>query len=363
MKRPTFFMKRSDRLIARLRHLLYGVRFSRQVDGQMIMAWTPLPEWFQQFDTRDYHINQIFDIREFYANGGYHHLNFFDSVSKFPDGLPSLQGPEFEAMRPDNFDRAYFLEKTPTVYSGVYLGFQFSDEKKSKNELDAEVREIYASIPHDPVVARILATAKEKMATDKYAALHVRRGDVGEMLKRDLPKLDAGALDPKQLALTLGHYLGRMAPYDFYYPHIERFIRDGYKILFASDSPETFAHFVKKFGAKHFIEADKYVRARHPIQKAFLDFNMLVGASRIVSTGSTYAAFAATLGGAEIANAAIGGTLERLEGFLIEEFCPALAPNASARRVLRDEIVRLSGAKGRRLSDVSPDASGRSDAR
>src|SRR5579871_6938548 len=99
-RRPTFFMKRSDRLIARLRHLLYALRFAQQVDGQVIFAWTPLPSWFQQFDSRDYHVNYIFDIRRHYADGGARRLVFFDSVTPFPTDLPSLQGPDFEAMRP-----------------------------------------------------------------------------------------------------------------------------------------------------------------------------------------------------------------------------------------------------------------------
>src|SRR5690348_16880759 len=91
--RPIFFMKRSDRLIARLKHLLYGIRFSAQVDGQMVMVWTPLPRWFQQFDSRDYHLNLIFDIREHYARGGGRNLIFFDSVTRFPPDLLSLQDP------------------------------------------------------------------------------------------------------------------------------------------------------------------------------------------------------------------------------------------------------------------------------
>jgi hypothetical protein len=351
-RRPTFFMKRSDRLIARLRHLMYGLRLSKQVGGQMIMAWTPQPKWSQQFDGPDYHINQIFDLRAFYANGGYHDLIFFDAVTPFPNDLLSLQGPEFDAVRPNKFDRSYFVEQTPTVYSGNYYGYQFADEGKTQAQLDAEVREIYAGIPHDPVAARILATAKQRMNTATYAALHVRRGDVGEMIKRDLTKLAAGEVDPRHLSMTIGHYIGRTAPYEFYYGSIETCISAGSRILFTSDTPETLDHFTKKYGPKHFIDINRFVRSRYPIQKAFLDFNMLIGATKIISTGSTYAAFAATLGGAQLVNVAVGGSLARLEEFVIDEYVPELRNNVSVRRVLRDEIALQCRAKGRVLSDT-----------
>jgi hypothetical protein len=350
--RPTFFMKRSDRLIARLKHLLYGMRFAKQVDGQMIMAWTPLPTWFEQFDSRDYHVNLIFDIREYYAAGGSYDLIFFDSITPFPAGLLSLQGPEFESMRPSRFDRQFFLDGAPTVYSGVYHGFQFADEMKSLSQLDAEVREIYASLPLDPVVARILAAAKEKMGADKYAVLHVRKGDVGEMLKRDLPSLASGTLDMKALRLTLSHYVSRTAPFEFYYPEIEKCIDEKLRILFTSDSPETLQHFTAKFGAKHFVDINRFIRARYPIQKAFLDFNMMIGGTKIISTGSTYAAFAAVLGGSKISSVAMTGSTETLVDFLFHEYAPDLVANLKLRQLLGEEVDAVLRAKGKKPKQV-----------
>jgi hypothetical protein len=347
-ERPIFFMKRSDRLIARLKHLLYGIRFAKQVDGQMIMVWTPLPAWFQQFDSRDYHINLIFDIRGHYASGGGRNLIFFDSVTPFPSDVVSLQGAQFDAMRPSGFDRAHFSQSGRVFYSGIYYGFQFEDEKKSQAALDDEVRDIYRSIPLDPVVSRILATAKTKMDAAEYAVLHVRKGDVGEMLKRDLPRLAVGDLDQKALRLTLSHYVSRTAPFDFYYPEIEKCIQRGQKIVFTSDSPETIGHFAKKFGPKHFIDINKFVRARFPIQKAFLDFNMIIGGSRVISTGSTYAAFAAKLGGAELVSVAMSGRLDRLVDFLFEEYVPQLSDDVALRKLLSVEVEQAVREKAPR---------------
>ena len=355
-RRPTFFMKRSDRLIARLRHLMYGLRFARQVDGQMIMAWTPQPKWSQQFDGPDYHVNHVFDLRAWYAEGGYRELIFFDSITPFPEGLPSLQGVEFDAVRPRGFDRSWFLDQAPTVYSGNYYGYQFADEGKSLADLDREVRGLWARLPHDPLAARILAQAKERIGGTGYIALHVRRGDVGAMLKRDLPLLADGTVTPEALRLTLGHYLSRTAPYDFYYPEIERSLAAGARILFTSDSPETLQHFTDKYGVKPFIDINRFVRSRFPIQKAFLDFNMLIGAERIISTGSTYAAFAATLGRGQLANVAMSGPIDRLDSFLFEEYVPQLGAHAGVRRAVRGELEQLYRGRRRQSGAVPPDS-------
>ncbi len=348
LRRPTFFMKRSDRLIARLWHLIAGMRFAKQVDGQMIMAWTPLPEWFHQFDGgREYHIDYILDLRRYYAEGGYRNLFFFNSVALFPRDLPHLDGAAFEAQRPDKFDRQYFLEQAPTVYSGHYYGYQFADENKTKEELDGELRQVYASIPHNPVTANIIATAKQKIGAEGYVALHIRQGDVGEMLRRDLPTLANGKLEAKALALTIGHYLGRTAPYDSYFPEVEAAIAAGEKILFTSDTPATIAHFTKKFGPKNFIDINKFANARIPIQKAFVDFNLLIGSKRIISSGSTYAGFAGILGNAPVTNVTLRGTVDRLEQFAVEEYGPTLAGNTAMRDALTAEIQRQYDAHPR----------------
>ena len=245
--RPTFFMKRSDRLIARLQHLFHGMRFAKQVDGQMIMVWTPLPTFFHQFDTSEYHIDRIFDIREFYANGGYKDLIFFHSVAPFPKGLKSLQDPEYEAARKVGFSRDELSKPDFLGYSGIYVNFKFEDEKKSTSAVSEEVRSIFRSIPLEPTVQRILDFARGMIKTETYTALHVRQGDVGQMIRRDLPELAKGNLDSKQLALTIGHYLGRTAPYSFYYGEIQRAIEKGSTILSNTQLNEEDVHKKKNY--------------------------------------------------------------------------------------------------------------------
>ena len=102
---------------------------------------------------------------------------------------------------------------------------------------------------------------------------------------------------------------------------------------------QTLQHFVKAFGRQHFVDSEMF-RARYPIQKAFLDFNLLLGAESIVSTGSNYASFAATLANSELTNVAVAGSLEQLETHLHNEYLRDIAIGSDARRSLRDELER-----------------------
>jgi hypothetical protein len=119
------------------------------------------------------------------------------------------------------------------------------------------------------------------------------------------------------------------------------------KILFTSDSPETLGHFSEKFGPKHFIDINRFARARYPIQKAFLDFNMMIGGTKIISTGSTYATFAAMLGGSPLISVAMTGSVDQSVQFLFDEYCPALSTDGRVRRLLEEEIVSVYKTKAK----------------
>src|SRR5262249_11531415 len=141
-------------------------------------------------------------------------------------------------------------------------------------------------------------------------------------------------------------YVCRTALDEFYYPQIEEAIRAGRKVVYFSDSPGTLADFANVFGRRHFVDGEAF-RARTPIQKAFLDFNLLIGAGRIVSTGSNYASFAATLGKAELINVAAAGPIDQLEEHLYATYLDGVSLQPDARRTLRRELERQYSRRSR----------------
>lgn len=346
MIRPTFFIRRGDRLIARLKHLFYTWRFADQVDGRIVMLWPPLPAFWRQFDGDDYSPSNIFDLREFYGSGGGDRLIFLETSQNFPPQRASLRDPEFEAMRPHAFERSYFKGKPLQFHEHNAAVFSFADEPRTREHTHATLRRLYDSLPHDPSIVRALQSARERIGPDGYVGLHVRRGDVDEMLRLDLPKLASGKLPADRLALLMGHYVCRTALDEFYHPEIEAAIREGRKIVYFSDSPETIGRFASAFGKQHFMDATVF-KARLPVQKAFLDFNLLAGASRIVSTGSNYASFAATLANIDLINVAVAGPLDRLESNLHDVYLKDLEIGAEAKNALHAELERQYARRAR----------------
>jgi hypothetical protein len=353
MRRPTFFVKRGDRLIARLKHMFHAWRFADQVHGRVVMMWPPNPAFWHQFDGADYSPSHIFDLRTFYAEGGGDDLVFLEGKLAFPAQRRSLRDDEFAAMRSHKFERDYFIRHAPTFHEQHAMTFSFKDEPRSREYTNRSIRKLYDRLPHDPVFARSLKTAQDKLGTEDYVGLHVRRGDVAEMLRLDLPKLADDALPPERLALLIGHYVCRTALDEFYYPEIEAAIRAGRKVVYFSDSPGTLTDFANAFGRRYFVDAETF-RARHPIQKAFLDFNLLIGAGTIVSTGSNYASFAATLGKAELINVAAAGSIDQLEEHLYTTYLGGAILRPETRRTLRRELERQYSRRSR-LRPMEPD--------
>lgn len=339
MQRSTIMVRRGDRLIARLKHLFYAWRFADQINARIVMLWPQLPVFWHQFDGTDYSPSLIFNLRDFYAAGGADDLVFLEGPMNYPAQRRSLRDREFAAMRPHKFDKNYFLNNPDTYYEQDAAIFSFQDEPRTREYTHKSLRKLYDRLPHDAAVTRSLDLARSRIKDDRYVGLHVRRGDVDEMLKLELPKLADNGLAPERLALLMGHYVCRTALNEFYYESIEDAIRSGLKIVYFSDSPDTLEHFANTFGRKHFVDAGMF-KARYPIQKAFLDFNLLIGAERIISTGSNYASFAATLSNSEITNVAVTGGLEQLESHLHIEYLKDVKVGAENLRLLRDELER-----------------------
>lgn len=349
MDRPTFFLKRSDRLVARLKHLFYGWRFADQVDGKVVVMWPPNSAFSKQFDGPDFSPSLIFNLRDFYAQGGSERLVFLEGALGYPAERQSLRDAEFDSMRPNMFDRAEFEGINRVFYEEHAATFTFSDEPRGAEHIRQGLKRLYTELPHEPVTARNIQTWKDRIGSE-YVGLHVRRGDVWEMLRNELPKLATGELAKARLELLMGHYVGRTAINSFYFDAVDQAIRSGRKIVFFSDSPSTINEFIAHFGRRHFIDGERF-KARYPIQKAFLDFNLLIGASQIISTTSNYATFASMLGRGNAVNVCATGPFEDLVTHLQKTFLQDVSLPVSGLKMLetslREQYDLRSPAKGK----------------
>jgi hypothetical protein len=324
LDRPLFFIRRGDRLAARTKAFLYAWRFARQVDGQVIVSWPPRDHSIYNSLASEYYSPLlIWNLPKFYATGGCRELFFMEGDYRADDFL-SLKDKQFEAMRPYKFQREFFQGK-----SGVFLDdqipYRFEGEDPAK--MPDELRALYRRLPMDPTVAQWLDEARKEIGLKDYVVLHLRRGDIINVMRIALDQLRVGMVTTVARGYAI-HTALRTAPYRFYYPFIERALQQKSKIVFFSDSPETLDHFVEKYGSEPFIRGPALAaHAKHPIQKAFIDFTLIAEAREVIGTSTGFTNVASMLGGNVSYNAAAWGPLDDfLEYFFGEVLLGAEVP-------------------------------------
>jgi hypothetical protein len=263
--------------------LFYGLRFSRQVGGVFVTVWYP-PSWqsARYDDPPSYLLKNIFDLDKWRSQMG---DDFWvsDGGSRRNAKCLDLGGPEFAQMRPDNFDRDYFSNRDVETSATRFPHYQFSDEKKSKAEINSEMASLFRSMPHSVEVQEALKQAKNKIGGDRFVAIHVRRSDVSDWLQTDLLKFIEGTLTPDRFRFSVANFVARTAPPEAYFPEIASAIAARQRIVFTADVPDAIVPYEKRFGAEHFVDLATLTKVAYPIQKAFCDFSILTMADKIVS--------------------------------------------------------------------------------
>ena len=322
--------------------MLHAWCFAEHVGGRVIVFWPPPAASLVESEIdAEYNPKLIFDLLSFYQKGFGDELLFLEgrSIEKLDGGL-RLDDPAFQSMRPHGFLKSQFLQEHPIVHVSGAHEYLFSDEPADPEYMRRRLQERFACLPLNPVVERFLSDVRRWIKTDRYTAIHVRRGDVIQRLKSDLAVgFDGDGSPSEQLATTLSHVVCRTAPFEFYYPAIEEALQRDERIVYFSDSPETIVHFQEKFGSEYFVDTRRFMNNRPAIQKAFLDFNLLVRSQHVIGTGSVFSEFAATLGANHHTDVHATGTPASLERYVYAS-CPGFEPSELIRRKLHEEVER-----------------------
>lgn len=310
--RPVFFLRRGARLIARLQLLIYCWRFARQVNGRIVMLWTPATELSQRFDGALFHPSYIFDLKRYYAAGGGDNLIFLEGPDPRDRDTVSVRDMEHLKLAEGGFDRAIFVDKPLVFHEYSPILSRFADEPQDLAYFRGSLRETYDLLPHQQGIAVAVQRAQRAIC-DPYVALHVRRGDVWEHLRHYLPQVDDEELPRSRLETVLRGYVNRTTLLESYCEPVEAALRDGRKVVFFSDTPSTYQFFAERFGSRRIVNAARFAPTRLPIQKAFIDFNLLMNADSIIGTsGSAFSAFAAMIGAGKLHNVLGTATLEQM---------------------------------------------------
>ena len=300
--------------------MLYSWRFIDQVDGQLFVLWPRLAKRYAEEDI-NYSPALIFDLLNFSARGGSDKIQFLECDLRQPDEALDLAGEQFQGRALSGFDRAGFAGSDQAFYYRGTHPFRFSDEPNASAYLLDGVRRLFASLPVHPAILAVKADFYERhgLAPKSYDAVHVRRGDVFDMLTSELPVGLGAGLTAERLSALVGHYVKRTAPLEFYFSAIERALEEGRRLIVTSDSPDTIAFLKARYGKAPLIDLSN-LKMRIPIQKAFLDFLILCDAGQITGTASNFSMTPAEIGNVKLHNVAASGELDVSEGLFRRKF-------------------------------------------
>ncbi len=316
--RPVFIVRRGDRLAARLRSLLLSWRFSNEVGGQLIFCWFPRDRsLYGALPPEPYSAGLVWNLPLFYHQRGFSELIFLDDDYRRDDPYPSLNDETYAEFHKTGFKREDFIGRSLTFLENDHLNFRFEGE--TDDVMLAQMRELNDRLPLNPAIESAMVRVKEELGDEPYVALHVRRGDVLNLFKMAMPELQAGVTSEVVLKYVRAA-AGYTAPLEWYDPYVDEALKAGERVVFFSDTPETFSHFEARHGRRKLIRASTLTRSlRLPIQQAMAEFLLIKNSKRIIGTKSSFAGFAGRLGDSPVINVTTKGNPQEFEKYFLDE--------------------------------------------
>lgn len=331
---PTFYLANVSGLTGRLMHLFHGLRFSRQVGGKFVVIWSPPNETRSHFDDpSSYRLEDIFDLDKYRTEFGDDFV-VYTGWREPAETWVNLEGPQFGQIRPNNFDRDYF-GRGVEAYAVRYGFNQFSDEKKTNTQITSEVNDLFWSMPTTLAVQEALKRAQDRLGSEPFVAIDVRRRDITVPMKNALEGFARGGMPLDQFRRVVSNFVASVAPPAAYFPEVAAAVAAKRKIVFSADVPDAIVPFEEHFGPEHFVDLATLVDVAHPAQKAFCDFCTMSKAAEVMSTASMFARMATIFGNSRSINVTLSVSVEELERFTID----LLASHLADERKLRDTLL------------------------
>lgn len=329
--RTLFFLSRGDRLAARLKHMLFAWRFVREVGGTLVVGWPQRARSLYGTMAGEYYSpSLLFDLGQLYLERGTSDIVFVEGEGFASDRMTPFPPPEIAGAMPFALDRAYFEAGRGPFRSDNYY-VRFADETKA--DVIAQVRDLYRQLPLSAAARKLVADAARATRSEPYVALHVRRGDIVDVLRAALPEMRAGELTPVALNYAM-HLAKQTAPLDYYHDKVAQAVAERRTILFFSDTPALFAEVRARFPRGRLVDAAAIGRnAAYPLLKAFVDFTLIGRADHVIGTQTGFASVACMLGGARQVVVTARGDWDSFRRYLYDEVLGTPLPPAVADRI------------------------------
>ena len=167
-----------------------------------------------------------------------------------------------------------------------------------------EARALFARLPLKPRIEKSLKAVNKMHKLNRMVAVHVRAGDIVEVLRSACLGFTPEALDEGSvLDRYTEHFLRGCAPPAAYLRLVRPYIKEGYGLLFFSDTPGAAHTYEKRFPYK-LVKAQDIAPVRlNPIQRALFEILMMSRCHAIIGAKSMFSSLASLIGGSPVIDA------------------------------------------------------------
>ena len=175
---------------------------------------------------------------------------------------------------------------------------------ESAADATEEVRALFARLPVTLRIRQALKAAEKSLGLHRVVAVHVRRGDIVETLRKACRHFTPAELEQGSvLDRYTEHFFRGCAPTSSYIRLVRPYLREGYGILFFTDTPVEAEPFKARFPYKLALAEDLAPKHLTGIQRAFFEILVMSRCHAIIGAKSAFSTLASLIGGIPIVDA------------------------------------------------------------
>ena len=167
-----------------------------------------------------------------------------------------------------------------------------------------EARALFASLPLKPRIEKSLKAVNKIVSLDRMVAVHVREGDIVEVLRDACQGYTPEGLEPGSvLDRYTEHFFRGCAPHTAYLRLVRPYIKQGYGLLFFSDTPGAAVTYEKRFQYQLVKAQDLAPSGLNDIQRALFEILLMSRCHAIIGAKSMFSTLASLIGGSPVVDA------------------------------------------------------------
>ena len=321
---------RKDGAGARLANLLWTWRLARGAGLRTMCFWPPLPGYYADAPGAD----DVLDLDALRASELQDELRVID-------GRPGdFVHPRFVTLNPrqEHDPRDHVVSADPTCSEGTRARVIISTDgpllRNGETRPDAadEARALFARLPWQKRVQEALDRVVGEHDLGRMVAVHVRSGDIVAGLRDACLGFGPEGLQPgSRLDRYTQHFFRGCAPTRSYLSLAERFEREGYAILFFSDTPSTAHPFQERFAPELLFAGALAPAPLSSVQQELFEMILMSRCHVIVGTKSKFSTLASMISGVPVLDVRREATpSDSIEAFRRAAGFDALSPDVQA---------------------------------